>query len=147
MEHDRLAWCYGTAGCAGALLSAAEALDDDGLRDRAAAAFEAVLRRRPSREDVPVATLCHGYAGLVNICAEFAAAGRSPAAAAALPGMVAELLDYADPDRPLLFPDRGDAGELIDDPALLNGAAGVALTLLAVISDRRPAWYRALFLR
>ncbi|CAL9552507.1 hypothetical protein SUDANB15_04441 [Streptomyces sp. enrichment culture] len=144
--HDQLAWCYGTAGVAVALLRAAEALGDDAVASAAADAFDAVLRRGPDRSTVLSPTLCHGMAGLVAVCAEFAASGRAPGAEAALPALVGELLAYADEERPLLFADQDVPGNFVDDPGLLTGAAGVALTLFAVTGRDRPAWFTAFFL-
>ncbi|MEU1936217.1 lanthionine synthetase C family protein [Streptomyces coeruleorubidus] len=144
--HDQLAWCYGTAGVAVALLRAAEALGDDAAGSAAADAFDAVLRRGPGRGTVLSPTLCHGMAGLVAVCAEFAASGRSPNAEAALPSLVGELLAYAEDDRPLLFADQDVPGNFVDDPGLLTGAAGVALTLFAVTGRDRPRWFTAFFL-
>lgn len=85
-------------------------------------------------------TLCHGQAGMVMLCQEFAP--WSTAANEALPGLVEDLLDYADPDRPLVFADQEVPGNFVDDPTLLTGAPGVALTLLAAVGEERPGWFR-----
>ncbi|MGX5210402.1 lanthionine synthetase C family protein [Streptomyces violaceus] len=141
---DQLAWCYGTAGVAGALLTVAECLGLDHLRDLAVEAFEAVLHRTVKTHPLSP-TLCHGQAGLLMLCLELAP--WSAAARAALPRLTEELLDHADPARPLLFADQDEPGVLVDDPTLLTGATGVALTLLAALSAERPAWFRLFLAR
>ncbi|MEU0597387.1 lanthionine synthetase LanC family protein [Streptomyces sp. NPDC006393] len=139
-DQERSGWCYGSAGVSAALRTAADALDDAALRQFAVSGFEAALRRtRRRRVTTPV--LCHGLAGLLMICLDFAAV--SEAARAAVPHLVTELLAHADPERPFLFADRSPSGDLDDGPGLLTGAAGVVLALLAATADRRPRWFHA----
>ncbi|MFJ9772912.1 lanthionine synthetase C family protein [Kitasatospora sp. NPDC101157] len=137
--HDQLAWCYGTAGIAAALLAVADCTEDAGLRASAVEAFEAALRRAATAEP-RTPTLCHGLAGLVMLAREFAP--HSAAAREALPGLLERLLAYADPAHPVVFADEDVPGNTVDDPGLLSGAAGVALALLAALADERPAWFR-----
>ncbi|MEU1080736.1 lanthionine synthetase C family protein [Streptomyces sp. NPDC005908] len=138
--HDRIAWCYGTAGVAGALLGVACATGDEELRAAAVTAFEGVLARAEQRRPLSP-TLCHGLAGLVVLTLEFAP--WSTPARTHLPELVGQLLDRREPQRPLGFADLEEPGEPVDDPGLLTGAVGVALTLLAAVGDRRPDWFRA----
>ncbi|KWT61009.1 lanthionine synthetase [Streptomyces albus subsp. albus] len=142
--HDRIAWCYGAAGVAGALLTVASATDDDELRTAAVRAFDGVLARAEHIRPLSP-TLCHGLAGLVMLTLDFAP--WSPAARDRLPQLVGQLLDAYDPDRPLGFADVEEPGRPVDDPGLLTGAAGVALTLLAAVGDQRPHWFRAFLAR
>ncbi|MFF1272210.1 lanthionine synthetase C family protein [Streptomyces marokkonensis] len=138
--HDRIAWCYGTVGVAGALLTVASATGDEELRAAAVTAFEGALARAGQRRPLSP-TLCHGLAGLVMLTLEFAP--WSAAARAHLPELVGQLLDRHEPDRPLGFADLEEPGRPVDDPGLLTGATGVALTLLAAVGDQRPDWFRA----
>ncbi|MFF0793408.1 lanthionine synthetase LanC family protein [Streptomyces spiralis] len=139
-DQERPGWCYGSAGVSAALRTAADALDDDALRQFAVSGFEAALRRtRLRRVTTPV--LCHGLAGLLMICLDFAAV--SEAARGAVPHLVTELLARADPERPFLFADRSPSSDPDDGPGLLTGAAGVVLALLAATGDRRPRWFHA----
>lgn len=143
---DQLAWCYGTAGVAAALLSVADSTGDAELRWLAVEAFEAVLRRAVVTPS-PTPTLCHGRAGLLAICLEFAATGASPLAADHVSLLLVDVLDAADPRHPLVFRDEEQPGVLVDSPALLTGATGVALTLYAAIDQDRPAWLSAFLTR
>lgn len=139
------AWCYGTPGVAVALLHAATALDDDGLRRRATDAFASVLTRFADRPTIPSATLCHGAAGLLMICAMFAEEGDATAVAA-LPALTGHLLTHCDPELPLGVRDLEQPGVLLDSPGLLSGAAGVALALWTVGAAADRDWLHALLL-
>ncbi|MGO1051901.1 lanthionine synthetase C family protein [Crossiella sp. CA198] len=143
--HDQIAWCYGTAGVAVSLLAVADALGDAALRTAAMAAFEGVLRRSAA-EPVLSPTFCHGVAGLLAICLEFATAG-SALAREHTPRLLTELLGHADPANPLVFRDEEEPGVFVDSPALLTGSTGVALTLLAAVSPVRPSWLTAFLVR
>ncbi|SBT89782.1 Lanthionine synthetase C-like protein [Streptomyces sp. DI166] len=142
--HDRIAWCYGTAGVASALLDVARATGDSDLLTTAVTAFEAVLRR--AEQAGPLSpTLCHGQAGLLMMCRAFAPWSRL--ARERTPVLLDRLLDHSDEARPAVFADHEVPGNLVDDPGLLTGAAGVALAILAALNDDRPAWFRAFFAR
>ncbi|MGO1052943.1 lanthionine synthetase C family protein [Crossiella sp. CA198] len=142
---DQIAWCYGTAGVAVALLPVAEALGDDSLRALAVASFEAVLGRF-AEHPVQSPTFCHGIAGVLVLCLEFAAHG-SALAADWTPRLLELLLAQADPELPVLFRDQEKPGVFVDSPSLLSGSAGIALALLAATAPRRPSWFRAFLTR
>ncbi|SED55117.1 Lanthionine synthetase C-like protein [Streptomyces sp. 2112.3] len=142
--HDRMAWCYGTAGVAAALLAVASATADEELHAAAITAFDGVLARAEHIRPLSP-TLCHGHSGLVVLALEFAPWSES--ARDRLPDLVRQLLEHHDPGRPLGFADVEEPGKPVDDPGLLTGATGVALTLLAAIGDQRPHWFRAFLAR
>ncbi|MEU2160333.1 lanthionine synthetase LanC family protein [Streptomyces sp. NPDC019208] len=140
------AWCHGTGGVAAGLLAVAEALDDRALETEAFAALDGLLDR-VAGGDVPRSpTVCHGLAGIAALAQEFAAKG-SDGAARALPGLARRLVDAADPDLPLVYRDHETTGHVVDNPGLLTGAAGVALTLSALATGHRPGWWKVLFPR
>ncbi|MFG3507401.1 lanthionine synthetase LanC family protein [Streptomyces sp. NPDC047821] len=134
-------WCHGTAGVAAALLTVAGATGDRALAAEAFAALDGVLARGGGHG---TPTVCHGVAGLAALAHEFAARD-SAGAARALPGLVRRLMTAADPVRhPLVFRDRETTGHVVDNPGLLTGAAGVAVTLHALATGHRPTWWNAL---
>lgn len=137
------AWCHGTAGIAAALLTVADATGDRALAAQAFTALDGVLARGGGH-DTP--TVCHGVAGLAALAYTFARRG-SAGAARALPGLVERLVAAARPDHhPLVFRDRETTGHLVDNPGLLTGAAGIAMTLRAIVTGHRPTWWKALLL-
>ncbi|MFE1560385.1 lanthionine synthetase C family protein [Streptomyces sp. NPDC058734] len=127
-------WCYGTPGIARSLWLAAAALDDPALRDLALQAIRAVHRRTATRVDAHDAPgLCHGLSGLLHITSRFAHDTKD----LELTRAATELTER------LLAPNTVTAA---DGPGYLDGAAGVALALLAAATDCPPAWDRTLLL-
>jgi hypothetical protein len=132
-----LGWCYGTAGLARAQHLAALATGDAARRDLMENALVHALSD-PAPSSTTDISLCHGRAGLALIAAATAADARPPAAHQ-LRSLTSQLLDTiqpadTDPDtltRQLLAP--GASG-----PGLLEGAAGVALAVLAPSTTSRP---------
>ncbi|MFD6230093.1 lanthionine synthetase LanC family protein [Streptomyces sp. NPDC060232] len=136
-------WCHGTGGVAAGLLAVARATGDRSLQDRAFAALDGLLDRVDAGDVPRSPTVCHGLAGLAALAHEFAAHG-STGAARALPRLARRLVDAADPDLPLVYRDHETTGHVVDNPGLLTGAAGVALTLRTLATGHRPTWWTAL---
>ena len=62
----RAGWCYGGPGVSRALWHAAEALDDESLRQVAHDGVLAAVRRPVPLRGIPSPTLCHGIAGTAS---------------------------------------------------------------------------------
>jgi lantibiotic modifying enzyme len=147
---SRPAWCYGDAGVAAALSLAARALGDaDGARE-AAAMLAGAGGWDPARIRVVDTGLCHGSAGLAQICLRLGNEHDDPRLRAAASTWTRHVLDM-----------RRDGEAIAGFPALLEletgvawrpahgllvGAAGVGLTLLAAATTWPPGWDRALLL-
>lgn len=139
-------WCYGAPGVACALLTAAEALDDDKLRIRANAAFEAGLKRYDALHGEIPTTLCHGAAGTLLVCARFARAGNTYAQER-IPGLLHAVADRRDDTMPFGITDIDESGEPRELPGLLIGAAGVAMAVWAATEPNAdPYWERAMLI-
>ncbi|MFE2345591.1 lanthionine synthetase LanC family protein [Kitasatospora cineracea] len=133
---QRPSWCYGAAGVARAQQLAALALDDQRLRHAAEDVLASALTDTAALAATTDLSACHGFAGLAHI-AHRAATDSDPPGAARLRAATTLLLDTvhlprADPDR--------QARHLLDTagPALLEGAAGTALALLAPATGTAP---------
>ncbi|MGW4561582.1 lanthionine synthetase C family protein [Streptomyces sp. NPDC004561] len=148
----RTAWCYGTPGVAAALLRAGQVM---GRPDWSAAAVEALrsaLRRDESLWAIEGATVCHGYAGLLRVVTRVAHVVDDPELEAGRERLTDRVLACADEEAPFGFrhlmrfaaaarapiPHRA-----VDTAGMLEGAAGVALSLLPVDDGPRP-WDRTL---
>lgn len=145
-QPSRSAWCYGSPGVARALWLAGVALADDHLQKVAVQAMEAVYRRPVPSRGIDAPTLCHGVAGLLQVTLRFANDTRLPVFAEATADLVDQILDSVDPDRSMGIANVEPAGNLVDQPGFLDGAAGVALALLAAATDQEPRWDRVLAL-
>jgi hypothetical protein len=135
---SRTAWCYGSPGIASALLLAGRALARDDYRTLSIAAMQAVLAKPATDREIPSPTFCHGTAGLLQIVLRFA--HEEPALAGAATELCEQLIGSYDERRPLGYASIESEGCAVDDPGLLDGAAGVALVLLAASTDVEPAW-------
>ncbi|MEH1163999.1 lanthionine synthetase C family protein [Micromonospora sp. CPCC 205539] len=138
----RMAWCYGTAGCTRALWLAGRALDREQWRDEAVDAIRGALRRPPSERGLSSPTFCHGQAGLLHIALRFAGDTGDDEICAAIDAEVVRLIDAYEPTSAYGY-QRVESGAVPSDSAgLLDGAAGVALVLLAASGDQPPTWDR-----
>lgn len=148
-QGSRLAWCYGDLGLAAALLMASrDARRSDWEADALRVARDAAKRPRETR-GIRDAGLCHGTAGNALIFLRlYHATGEACFLSAALDHLD-WTLEFQDPTKPC----GGFPQHRMDDdnnpsmhyiPGLLEGSAGVALALLASLTDLAPDWDRHL---
>jgi class I lanthipeptide synthase len=143
---SRTAWCYGSPGVARALWLAGRALDRRDYRDLATSAMEATFRRPIPVRRIDSPTFCHGVSGLLAIAMRFARETGSPLFVEQSQTLVQQLLDGFDPDSRLGFRNIEYRNNKTDQPGLLDGAAGVAIVLLAAATGIEPSWDRAFLL-
>ncbi|MFJ4617572.1 lanthionine synthetase C family protein [Streptomyces sp. NPDC088812] len=138
----RPSWCYGTASLARAQQLAALALGDTSRQVDAENALVAALTDPEQLKATTYSGLCHGFAGLAHAVAR-TADDAHPSTAGRLRAAIPALLAAVTP------PDTGPdlmATALVQDeesgPGLLDGAAGIALALLApsTAAPPRTAW-------
>lgn len=132
-EPTRIAWCYGNIGAARALQLAGDAF---GVPEWTAGAL-AMVRSGLARLDEPSARLrepilCHGTAGVLQVVGRICAdADRALDLAVERAGLLTRLL----------------AEPVPDSPALLTGAAGIALALLSAAEPTEGTdWDRTLLI-
>lgn len=143
---SRAAWCYGSPGIARALWLAGEALDHGGYRNTAIAAMEAVFRRPLSVRWIDSPTCCHGVAGLLQITLRFWTDTGLPLFRDAARVLAEQLLALFEPSSRLGYRSLEISERRVDQPGVLDGAAGVALVLLAASTDHVPSWDRLFLL-
>ncbi|KFA94476.1 hypothetical protein Q664_02905 [Archangium violaceum Cb vi76] len=148
----RAAWCYGDAGIAAALQHAAACTHNPVWAEHARALALGVARRPRGETGVKDVGICHGSAGLIQILNRLYQATGEPALREAVHDWISwtlasrvhghensvagfQALNY-EGGQPVWLADRG----------LLGGAAGVALALLATVSDVAPRWDRVFLL-
>jgi lantibiotic biosynthesis protein len=145
----RCAWCYGDPGIAAALLTAARGVGDVDW-EKAAVALACRAAERPASETGVVnACFCHGAAGLAHIYNRmYQATGEPRLRSAALYWLERTLGFYR-----VARDSGGSWVQGSSDTAererwtwsgieLVDGAAGVALVLLAAATSVEPTWDR-----
>lgn len=149
----RTAWCYGAPGVAAALFRAGTALDRRPWRTAAVDALRAALRRDESRWAIEGATICHGYAGLLRVLARVADVTDDPELLAGRARLTGKVLELADQEAPfgfrhlMRFPAAAHSPvphRAVNTAGMLEGAAGVALSLLPVDEAACRPWDRTL---
>jgi hypothetical protein len=146
----RLAWCYGDVGVAAALLVAARAVNSPDWELEAIEIARRAARRRRSTAGVKDAALCHGAAGLGHIFNRFFQATGEASFRQAARYWFDHTLD-------LRITGEGGGGFSAyraaysghkeyweSEIGFLEGAAGIALALLAAAADVEPKWDRLL---
>ncbi|HLH60149.1 MAG TPA: lanthionine synthetase C family protein [Ktedonobacteraceae bacterium] len=142
LHPSRAGWCYGSPGMARALWLAGVVLNEATIQNVAVEAVESFLRRPKAALNIDSVSFCHGVSGLLSICLRFAHETESPLILQHIPLLVQQILDDFNPDLPLGFRDLELANNAVDDPGLLTGAVGIALSLLSVSTSIEPAWHR-----
>jgi lantibiotic biosynthesis protein len=138
---SRSAWCYGAPGVARSLwLAGGE------YRELAVAAMEAVYRRPLPARAIDSPTFCHGIAGLLATTLRFARDTNAPVFIEESRKLTTQLIESFQPDSLLGFRSMEYRNNETDQPGLLDGAAGVALVLLAQATGVEPSWDRLFLL-
>lgn len=130
----RPSWCYGTPGLARAQQLAALALGDQVRQHNAEQALAHCLADPAQLDRISDPALCHGLAGLLATTWHAAADAATPDLAAHLPPLLDRLLAHVR-DTPL--------GAL---PGLIEGSAGIALTLHTMATGTSGGWTSCLLL-
>ncbi len=154
-EHrSRLAWCYGDAGIAAALLVAARGAGEPEWERQALATARTAAARPLDTAGVVDAGLCHGAAGLAHLFNRLFQATGDPELERAALAWFDRLLIQRQPgegiagwrawrpigDITVPVPEMG----WVTDSGLLTGASGIGLALLGALSPVEPAWDRVL---
>ncbi|MCO6004750.1 lanthionine synthetase C family protein [Actinoallomurus purpureus] len=129
----RPSWCYGTPGIARAQQLAARVTGDHARQQLAEHALDRCLSDPVQLARFIDPALCHGWAGMIATVWAAAVDARSPEIAAHLPNLLSPLLGIAADDSPVPH-------------GLIDGTAGVALTLHEIVTGTRGRWQTCLLI-
>jgi len=147
----RTGWCYGDPGVAAAIEVAAHGAGRPDWSAEAAAIGRTAAGRTRAESGVVDGCFCHGASGVAHMFNRLGQSTRDPALAAAARDWLARLLEMARDGEGI----GGYASRTADEngrpgweanPGMLDGAAGVALTLLAAATEVEPEWDRMFML-
>jgi hypothetical protein len=146
---SRLAWCYGDPGIAATLLVAARAVGEPAWERKALEIARAAARRPPEQSSIRDAGICHGAAGLAHLFNRFWQASGEEVFREAARYWIERTLELRTPGEGIAGFRAWHAlpqpeGRWEPEPGFLEGATGVALVLLAAVSEIEPEWDRIL---
>jgi hypothetical protein len=145
-QGGRLAWCYGDTGVAVGLLAAARSLGDTALVETVREIAHTSTERPKDRVGVMDMGICHGAAGLALVYARLAHGLGDDALGDEVRHWVDVLLEQRDADGPIAGVWSSQPGETDDTRSIepragfLEGAIGVGLVLLGLLSENAPDW-------
>ena len=143
-EHEvPNAWCYGAPGIAVALGRAGAVLRDSQLIEHSRVIMRDALTRAimtgSHRSMSP--SFCHGIAGLLACSISILGSSELYKVGSVQYQIVDSLLSKASKTHPLVFQDFEEPAQYLDNPTVIQGAAGIALTLTLARNERRsPGW-------
>lgn len=141
------AWCYGSLGILSALLLAGKALSADLYIEFATSTLCEILKERILRPDLNMSpTICHGLSGVLLVVLKFYKETQSKYLKEAAIVIFDQIISKFDAQHQYGFRDIDHNGSAVDDPQLLTGASGVALTLLAAVDPDNSHWTRMLLI-
>jgi lantibiotic modifying enzyme len=145
-DETRLAWCYGDAGVAAALMVAGKGTGNATVRELAHDIGIRAALRSPETSKVVDAGLCHGSAGLAHLFARLHRATGDSRFRKAADYWLTVTLDMRVEDLPfggfhqvLMTPETGSPRREAT-PGLLGGSAGIGLALLTAASEDQLGW-------
>jgi hypothetical protein len=146
---SRLAWCYGDAGVAAALLAAARAAGEPEWERQALEVALTAATRDAATAYINDAGLCHGAAGLGHLFNRMYQTTGEERLATAARSWFERALALRAPGEPVagyraFQVEPGGEPTWRADPGFLEGATGVGLALLGAVSAVEPAWDRIL---
>lgn len=144
---SRLAWCYGDLGIASSLWQAGVILNDQAYKNKA---IEIILRasKRRNFEETMVkdAGICHGSAGVAHFFNRFYQITNITEFEDASIFWFNETINMARFGDGIGGYKLWSSNKWVNIPGLLEGTAGIGLTLLSAISNIEPKWDRCLLL-
>jgi lantibiotic modifying enzyme len=147
----RLAWCYGDAGLAAALLLAARTVGEKSWEHEALAIARRAAARDPQTCGVIDACFCHGSSGLAHIFNRLYQATHEEVFAAASRYWIEHTLQFCNPGvgpagYRTMAPDGAGKSGFQAKYGMLTGIAGIGLSFLAATSTMEPCWDRMFLL-
>ncbi|GAA0068562.1 lanthionine synthetase C family protein [Clostridium sardiniense] len=139
-KSTRDAWCYGTPGVAYSLLIAGSAKSNNIYTSYALKGMKTAIKRL---KDIYSPTFCHGFSGIAYISNRFyeeTGLGEFKKSAVRLSEKV---LNFYDKNLPLNFTNiegEKENPDYYDYIGLIDGVAGVLLTLVAIENGNKTPW-------
>jgi lantibiotic biosynthesis protein len=143
---SRVAWCYGELGIAAALLIAGNCLSNANWKREAVRLARRAAARPFDQSGVTDCGLCHGTAGVSHLFNRMFQASHEPRFKNAAREWLERTLDMRHPEVGVAGYAAFRADHWRNEIGILEGAAGIALALLAAVTPIEPSWDRILLM-
>ena len=149
-NNSRLAWCYGDLGIGISLLRAAEVLKDDSLYQQSIGILKRSTKRRDLNEaSVLDAGLCHGAYGIMHIYSYLHKKTKEPDFRDAADFWASQSLafgNHQDGYAGYMAWRGGDDEKWIPETSLLEGVAGMGLSIISYLAPFDTKWDECLLI-
>jgi len=148
-KGGRLAWCYGDLGLGQVLLHTGQRLGRIELQEKGLAILKhTLLFKHPQEAGITDAGLCHGTAGLAHIYNRLWQETGESCFAQAAQSWFQHTLQMANFEDGLagFKAHRAFQNRYENESGLLEGVAGIGLSIISALYAQEPSWDRALLL-
>ncbi len=145
IDPSRTAWCYGTPGISAALRAAGNATNDKAYISTAESALTSSIKKPVRISKLESQTFCHGYCGLLQIFSRTYNDTGSSRYKRECTTLLQKILSGFDSSSRFGYKDVNN-GTHIAKPGILDGSAGILMTILAATSKTEPDWDRMFML-
>ena len=148
-ENSRLAWCYGDLGIGITLWQAGKALDDPGYKEEAINILKHSAKRRDLKEAKVIdANLCHGAFGIMNIYNYMYKETSEQLFRDTTDFWMDKALDMAIHQNGYAgyMQWRGDIGKWEKEINVLEGIAGIGLSIISYLAPFDTSWNECLMM-
>lgn len=146
-QPTRNAWCYGVPGIARALWLGGAAVADEDAKQISVQSLKDVFARPKWARNIDSPSICHGISGLLMVAHSFELDGYGDEFEPYVDMLIGEIIDDFDEASMLGFRSIEMGTNRVDQPGLLDGAAGIAATLLSILDPSSAGWQRAFCIR
>jgi lantibiotic modifying enzyme len=136
----RVAWCHGTLGVALALLMAGDVIGHEHLGRLSISILESVAKSDKQTWGIVDHAICHGSMGCALVFQRASRTGASVVLQRVATELVSQTVYAHNKKHPLGYRTPNPAGEPYDSAELLNGSAGIALSLLTMLAPVDLSW-------
>jgi lantibiotic biosynthesis protein len=148
-KTNNAGWCYGITGISRALWLSGVALNDNQLKDFSIVSLKRMIDQWDSLS-IPTSTLCHGYAGILQVINRMYLDSEDDTLREFSSYLAREIIDkFFHDSEPFLFVNK----EIVENKiyqfhhiSFLNGASGICLSLLGIVSNPTLSWDEALLI-
>ncbi|MEK4197962.1 lanthionine synthetase C family protein [Cytobacillus sp. FSL K6-0265] len=149
-DYSRESWCYGNPGILRAMNLAGIATNNKNIIEQTINDFEIIYKRPYKNWGLESPIICHGKSGLLQITLNMLEDNPKCKLASHLPKLTEMLINQFNKESIFGYQDiepTAEQQEYVDKAGILEGVAGIALTLLSLIKTKDTIWESSFLLK